>query len=540
MTIVLFGGNGWIGTELQKYLKDFIVAPSTIRCDERIQIEHYLDSVGTIKHIVCLIGRTHGNGFQNIDYLEQKGKLVENIRDNLYAPILLAIIAKERNIHYTYVGTGCIFEYDEMHPINGNGFKENEYGNFFGSSYSTVKNYTDRLMHEFDVLNVRLRMPITSDWNPRSFLTKIIGYSQICSMPNSVCVLSDLLPILVDLIIKKETGTIHLVNPGYITHNEILELYKEIICHNHTWTNITIKEQNELLLSSRSNTYLDTTKLAHYNIPSARESIIQCLQKMKITEFGIVIPTLITNNEQLNALIHQIEILHSYYPDTSIVIIDDYSTLSLNDYLGHYPFIKIILSYQKGLAELLPYDFLFKSHMFHKILFLSDKYFMKQKLDVSQVNSIKFIKYSNNHLTDWSIIEEPITDYNILHEIKTHDDKILDLMKKSYEETHPFYQYFKNIYFQKEKWVVCFSIMSVITINYLIRLQAVTNIMCLFPNIKTRRDRMAMESIFAIACLYTGDIDINDCSLHGIWKNMKFKENGHIYDDYCDWIPFSR
>lgn len=541
MKVLLFGGNGWIGTELQKYLQDYIVAPSTIRCDNRKQIEDYIDSIEIIDRIVCLIGRTHGDGIQTIDYLEQKGKLTENIRDNLYAPILLAMIAKERNIHFTYIGTGCIFEYDEMHPIGSNGFTEEEYGNFFGSSYSTVKNYTDRLMHEFDnVLNIRLRMPISADWNPRSFLTKIIGYSQICSMPNSVCVLPDLLPVLEHLIIKKEVGTINLVNPEPISHNDILELYKEIINPNHKWTNITVEDQNKLLLSARSNTYLDTNKLSSYNIPTSRESIIICLKKMKLTEFGIVIPSLIINDKTLNALIHQIELLHSYYPYTQIVIIDDYSVINLQEVLSKYSFIIVILSFQKGLAELLPYYYLYYYHIFHKMLFISDKYFMKDKLDVSSINSIKFIRYSNNHLTDWSIIEEPLTEYNIANGIKTHDDKILDLMKQCYKVDHPFYKYFLNIYFQKEKWVVCFSIMSVITITYLIKLQSLTNIMCIFPNIKTRRDRMAMESIFAIACLYTGEIDMNDISYHGIWKNMQWNENGDIYDNYCDWIPFGR
>lgn len=53
-------------------------------------------------------------------------------------------------------------------------FIEQDNGNFFGSSYSTVKNYTDRLMKLYpNVLNVRFRMPITTDLHPRSFITKL-------------------------------------------------------------------------------------------------------------------------------------------------------------------------------------------------------------------------------------------------------------------------------------------------------------------------------------------------------------------------------
>ena len=113
-----------------------------------------------------------------------------------------------------------------------------------------------------NVLNVRIRMPITNDINcNRNFINKIINYKKICSMNNSMTVLPDLLPLLIDMIIKKEIGTINLVNPGYISHNEILELYKEIKNPGFIWENMTIEEQNQLLLSERSNNILNTEKL---------------------------------------------------------------------------------------------------------------------------------------------------------------------------------------------------------------------------------------------------------------------------------------
>ena len=38
-------------------------------------------------------------------------------------------------------------------------------------------------------------------------------------------------------------------------------MYKEIVDHTFTWKNMTIQEQDKLLLSKRSNNSLDTTKL---------------------------------------------------------------------------------------------------------------------------------------------------------------------------------------------------------------------------------------------------------------------------------------
>ena len=51
-------------------------------------------------------------------------------------------------------------------------------------------------MHNFEdnVLNLRIRMPITGDYNKRNFITKITTYEYICSIPNSMTVLPELLP----------------------------------------------------------------------------------------------------------------------------------------------------------------------------------------------------------------------------------------------------------------------------------------------------------------------------------------------------------
>jgi dTDP-glucose 4,6-dehydratase/UDP-glucose 4,6-dehydratase len=163
------------------------------------------------------------------------------------------------------MGTGCIFKFDNDHPYEQeeNGFSEDDNPNFFGSSYSVMKGYTDQLMHFFEdnVLNLRIRMPITGEQNPRNFITKITTYEKICSIPNSMTVLPELLPLVLDLMTKNHTGTLNLTNPGLISHNEILEMFKEIVDPFFEWRNFTQEEQRKILASERSNNYLDTTKL---------------------------------------------------------------------------------------------------------------------------------------------------------------------------------------------------------------------------------------------------------------------------------------
>jgi dTDP-4-dehydrorhamnose reductase len=270
MKILLYGSNGWIGRQFIELIKKNNI--TYISGNSRVDnYDTLLEEINNINptHIVSFIGRTHGiiddKIYSTIDYLEQEGKLYENVRDNLYSPFVLSHICNTLHIHYTYLGTGCIFKFDEEHPFEEeiNGFTEDSRPNFFGSSYSIVKGFTDKIMklYENNTLNLRIRMPITGNKNPRNFITKIVHYNQICSIKNSMTVLPELLPHVLDMMKNKTTGTINLTNPGLISHNEILKMYKEIVDPEFTWKNFTPEEQRTILDADRSNNYLDTSKL---------------------------------------------------------------------------------------------------------------------------------------------------------------------------------------------------------------------------------------------------------------------------------------
>jgi 3,5-epimerase/4-reductase len=292
MKFLVYGVNGWIGGKVYNYLKtnNFNVEIGNSRVENVKELEkEILEKKPT--HIISLIGRTHGTYegkyIGTIDYLEKPGKIFENVRDNLFGPMVLSLLSKKHNFHFTYLGTGCIFQFDENHPFGQEveGFDEMATPNFYGSSYSIVKGMTDQLMHlvEDSVLNVRIRMPITDEFNKRNFITKITTYEKVCSVPNSMTVLNELIPLMVDMAINNRTGTVNLTNPGLISHNEILEMYKEIVDPNFKWKNFTIDEQNAILASGRSNNYLDTTKLESYYpaLMNIKDSVRKMLIQMK-------------------------------------------------------------------------------------------------------------------------------------------------------------------------------------------------------------------------------------------------------------------
>lgn len=204
---------------------------------------------------------------------------IETIRANVIGCLNLADIAHSAGIHMTYYGTGCIFHYDESHPIGGPGFTEQDTPNFQGSYYSYTKTVVENLLKQYpNVLTLRIRMPIVADLlYPRNFITKIIKYEKVINIPNSMTVLPELLPLSITMAKRKLTGIMNFTNPGAISHNEILELYKQYIDPEFSWKNFSIEEQAKVIVAPRSNNLLETSRIEKEfpQILSIKESLIQ-------------------------------------------------------------------------------------------------------------------------------------------------------------------------------------------------------------------------------------------------------------------------
>jgi len=286
--ILLYGGNGWIGRMFNNYLKSNTSYEVVLG---QSRIDNFYDTLKEIYDVQphCVIsftGRTHGTyknvKMNSIDYLEMPEKLNENMRDNFIGPINLARICNEFNIQNIYIGTGCIYTYTDDIMM----FDENQPPNFFGSSYSIIKGYTDKEIRNYKTsLNLRIRMPISYENNERNFINKITSYENICSIQNSMTVLEDMFPIITRMILLNTTGTFNMTNPGTIENNEILEMYKKNVNPLYTWKNMTIEEQRKLLKSERSNNMLDTSKLVSFcnNNNIELKNINKSLEKLFLT-----------------------------------------------------------------------------------------------------------------------------------------------------------------------------------------------------------------------------------------------------------------
>ena len=86
MKVLVYGANGWIGTQfielLMKNNIDFIKGTSRVNklADLKKEIQETYPT-----NVISFIGITHGKindkEYSTIDYLEQKGKLYENIME---------------------------------------------------------------------------------------------------------------------------------------------------------------------------------------------------------------------------------------------------------------------------------------------------------------------------------------------------------------------------------------------------------------------------------------------------------------------------
>ena len=272
---LVYGRGGWIGGKLAQFLseKGHTWSYGLGRIEDRQSV---VDDILRSKcsHILNAAGVT---GKPNVDWCEENTH--ETIRANVTGTLNLCDVARTHKVHVTNFSTGCVFTYDDEHVIGGKSFTEEDYPNFTGSFYSETKGFLDVMVRVYsNVLHCRLRMPIDVDLqNPRNFITKIANYDKVINIPNSVTVLDELLPMAIDGAVRRLRGVYNWTNPGAISHNEVLELYKEYLHPELSWQNFTEDEQARVIKVPRSNASLCDQKLkAEFpNVLSVKESIIK-------------------------------------------------------------------------------------------------------------------------------------------------------------------------------------------------------------------------------------------------------------------------
>ncbi|PFH56626.1 hypothetical protein XA68_16242 [Ophiocordyceps unilateralis] len=283
---LIWGGNGWIAGQLRALLQaqGKNVFTTTVRMEDRDAVMKELALIEPT-HVFNAAGCT---GRPNVDWCEDNKE--DTVRSNAIGTLNLADCCLRAGIHCTVFATGCIYQYDDAHPIGGPGYTEEDEPNFGGSFYSMIKLHVEPMLkHYNNCLVLRLRMPVSDDLHPRSFVTKIAGYQRVVNVPNSHSILHDLLPAAIALTEGLETGVYNFTNPGAISHNEVLDLFRDIVRPSLTYENFSLEEQAKVLKAGRSNCELDATKLVaklrklnlDMELPEIHEAYRRCFERMK-------------------------------------------------------------------------------------------------------------------------------------------------------------------------------------------------------------------------------------------------------------------
>lgn len=255
MKWLIYGSTGWIARKFIEYICTNDIVDTIVKGIRRMEnFDDIKQEILAIQpdRVVVLGGLTYKSPAKNIDWCEDHKQ--EVIRVNVLGVLNIADICEQNNIHCTILGTGCIYS-----SQNDEVFTEDSMWNFDKSFYSKTKAYTQELLKCYkNVLLLRIRMPIDNTNNPKNFIEKLKSFDKIISIPNSMTVLPEMIPIMVTLIATGQTGTWNCVNPNVISHKEILDMLgiqKEYV---------DISHQSELTRVARSNNHLATTKIEQF------------------------------------------------------------------------------------------------------------------------------------------------------------------------------------------------------------------------------------------------------------------------------------
>ena len=271
MNILIFG-HGYVGQEFKK-----LYGERAILSDHRVQdyssLKSYLEEQRPEIVLNC-IGIT---GRPNVDYCETHK--TETLFGNVTVPLLLARACEELSIYMVHVGSGCVYAGDK----GGEGFSEDDAPNFSGSFYSKTKAWSEAMLAEFPIFQLRLRMPLSGQDNERNFISKIIRYKKVVSVPNSISVMKDFLAASQELIERRATGIYNMTNPGAITHQEILDMYRELVDPNFKYELISLEELAKLTAAGRSNCVLSSKKLESEGVfmRPVHEAVREALEEFK-------------------------------------------------------------------------------------------------------------------------------------------------------------------------------------------------------------------------------------------------------------------
>jgi len=176
--------------------------------------------------------------------------------------------------------------------------------------------------------------------------------------------------------------------------------------------------------------------------------------------------------------------IRKYYPENDIIIIDDNSNCEFLTDKDLYKTLIINSEYhQRG--ELLPYFYYLHNKLFDTAIILHDSVFLMQSIDFKIIKNIKTFKFLWHFNSEQNITSDgPAAEQKQKQMLNVYNDNGL------------------NNFFNFKIWAGCFGGMSIITHNYLVRLNNKYDISKLLNFVLNRGDRECFERVIACLLVY--------------------------------------
>jgi UDP-glucose 4,6-dehydratase len=283
ITVVLMGSRGYIGSHILQGLKARSSSYADIKiCDRAEGLSELLSSIpfnssvlpcGSDKvYVINCIGYV---GKPNVDACEDNKEVCYNT--NVVLPLKLAEICRRASesprlkVVYGHVSSGCIYQGTN----NGAGFKESDEPNFTfttgGSYYSGCKAEAEKLLTPYTEKYVwRIRIPFDNIDGDRNYITKLMKYSKLLEVDNSISFLPDVVDSILDCCGERhiEYGTYNLTNSDSVKASQIIALLEK---HNMVdakkYNYLSEDDFRPLVRAPRSSCVLDNSKAIEAGLP---------------------------------------------------------------------------------------------------------------------------------------------------------------------------------------------------------------------------------------------------------------------------------
>jgi len=270
--ILLLGGNGYVGSAIQKNLTGRGL-PFTVASRASSDYSNPNVLVKMLRELrpEFLINAAGYTGKPNVDACEIHR--TECLDGNAVLPGVIREACEQAQTPWGHVSSGCIFTGAKA---DGSGFTEKDAPNFSFrqnncSFYSGCKALGEEVLDGAENCFIwRLRIPFNNINSARNYISKMMRYDRLLMATNSLSQLDEFADACVASWTQRVPfGTYNLTNPGSVTTRDVVRLIQKHGLSNRNFQFFESDDQFMKLAAKtpRSNCVLDSTKAIAAGLP---------------------------------------------------------------------------------------------------------------------------------------------------------------------------------------------------------------------------------------------------------------------------------